>query len=90
MTAPAKAFLPYPPPWQDIVTLAQHLCCSTNTIENWVGQGILPAPRKRGGKLMWKWDEVDRKLTVGAEGASPDQEAERIRNGARAAAAARH
>lgn len=74
--------LPYPPPWQDTVTLAAHLSISTETIPNWVAQGILPAPRKRGGKLMWKWAEVDEKLTLGKAG-DIDSAAERIRNGTR-------
>ena len=26
--------------------------------------GILPPPRKHGGKLMWKWSEVDDRLTT--------------------------
>jgi predicted DNA-binding transcriptional regulator AlpA len=51
--------LPYPPPWQDAATLASHICVSATTIDNWVAQGIIPAPRKRGGKLMWEWAEVD-------------------------------
>jgi hypothetical protein len=76
--------LPYPPPWQDKETLAAHLCVSSNTIENWAAQGILPPPRKRGGKVMWKWSEVDERLTLGDDG--PDTLAEKIRNGTRAAA----
>jgi hypothetical protein len=46
--------LPYPPPWQDSVTLAAHISVSVSTLENWVASGILPPPRKRGGKLMWQ------------------------------------
>jgi predicted DNA-binding transcriptional regulator AlpA len=61
--------LSYPPPWQDTMTLAQHICVSASTIENWVASGILPPPRKRGGKLMWKWSEVDTWLTEGNNGA---------------------
>ena len=79
--------IPYPPPWMDMPTLCQHTCLTPNTVEAWVAQGILPAPRKRGGKLMWKWSEVDEKLTVGEVGGSPDDQAEKIRNGARRAAA---
>ena len=60
--------LPYPPPWQDTVTLAQHICASPSTIENWVAAGILPPPRKRGGKLMWRWSEVDTWLSDGNNG----------------------
>jgi hypothetical protein len=79
--------LPYPPPWQDKETLAAHLSVSSNTVENWAAQGILPPPRKRGGKIMWKWSEVDERLTLGDVAGSPDSLAERIRNGTRAAAA---
>lgn len=73
------------PPWMDAPTLCKHICVSATTVDNWVNQGILPQPRKRGGKLMWKWSEVDAYLTDGAEN-SPDAEAERIRNGTKRAA----
>lgn len=73
------------PPWQDMVTLCRHICVSTTTVDNWVEQGILPPPRKRGGKLMWKWSEVDEYLTHGGDGKSPDAEADRITNGTRRA-----
>lgn len=76
--------LPYPPPWQDMATLCEHICVSPNTVEKWVAEGILPPPRKRGGKLMWKWNEVDGYLTRGTDG--PDALAERIRDGTKRAA----
>jgi predicted DNA-binding transcriptional regulator AlpA len=76
--------LPYPPPWQHKETLAAHLSVSANTVVNWAAQGKLPPPRKIGGKVMWKWSEVDEKLTLGREG--PDTLAERTPNGTRAAA----
>lgn len=69
------------PPWMDAPTLCRHICASPTTVDNWVAQGILPPPRKRGGKLMWKWCEVDAYLTGGQAGSSPDAEAERIRSG---------
>lgn len=72
--------LPYPPPWMDSVTLCAHICVSPATVDNWVRDGILPPPRKRGRKLMWKWAEVDRYLSEGAVG-SPDAEAEKVRDG---------
>ena len=75
----------YPPPWMDSTTLAEHICASPNTIDTWVLKGILPPPRKRGGKLMWKWIEVDEYLTNG--GLSPDAEAERIRENVKRAVA---
>jgi predicted site-specific integrase-resolvase len=77
--------LPYPPPWQDTATLAAHLSVSPDTVKNWAEQGIIPAPRKRGGKLMWRWREVDAKLAAGNAGL--DDLATRVRNGTRAAAA---
>jgi predicted site-specific integrase-resolvase len=87
VTAPKKNTLPYPPPFMDGVTLAQHLCISVNTIPAWVADGTLPAPRERGGKLLWKWSEVEDRLTLGKDGVGPDAQAERIRSGTRAAAA---
>jgi predicted DNA-binding transcriptional regulator AlpA len=77
--------LPYPPPWMDTPTLAKHICTSASTIDNWVAQGILPPPRKRGGKLMWKWSEVDAWLSDGGphsvvdQGASITEAVKRIR-----------
>ena len=74
--------LPYPPPWQDSVTLAAHISVSVSTLENWVTAGIIPPPRKRGGKLMWRWSEVDARLAEGENGALND--ATRIRDAVRA------
>lgn len=82
----AKPHPDFVPPWQDLATLAAHICVSENTVEAWASQGILPPPRKRGGKLMWKWLEVDEYLTSGG-GRSPDAEAERIENATRRAKA---
>lgn len=74
------------PPWMDMVTLCKHICVAQSTVDAWVAQGVLPPPRKRGGKLMWKWAEVDEKLTLGQVAGSPDDEAERIRQNVRRAA----
>lgn len=74
------------PPWQDMATLCKHICATPNTVDSWVAKGILPPPRKRGGKLMWKWSEVDEKLTLGEPDGTPDTEADRIRNATRRAA----
>jgi hypothetical protein len=86
MTAPQPATLdrekdklPYPPPWQDIGTLARHVSICPNTVDNWVTQGILPPPRKRGGKLMWKWEEVDAWLSKGGQDGPPSTATE-VRN----------
>ena len=54
--------LPYPPPWMDAATLAAHLCISTNTVDAWVKQAILPPARMVGGKRMWKFSEVEASL----------------------------
>ena len=75
------------PPWQDMETLCRNTCLSRRAVDNYVSEGILPAPRKFKGKLMWKWSEVDEMLTAG--GRSPDAEAERIRDGTRRASEAR-
>ena len=77
------------PPWLDKAMLCRSICASDTTVDNWVAQGILPPPRKRGGKLMWKWAEVDERLTVGKVGGSPDDKGEEIYNGTREEAAAR-
>ena len=50
--------LPYPPPFQDLATLAEHICVGERTIENWVKMGLLPAPRVLDGMRLWKWEEV--------------------------------
>jgi hypothetical protein len=78
--------LSYPPPWMDAPTLAAHLSICVDTVESWSARGILPPARKRGGKNMWKWSEVDHMLTMGRVGADPDPEAERLRNASRSAA----
>jgi predicted DNA-binding transcriptional regulator AlpA len=68
------------PPWQDMATLCKHISCSPSTVENWVAEGILPPPRKRGGELMWKWSEVDDYLTHGSHQAA---DIDRIREATR-------
>lgn len=81
------ASLPYPPPYQDLQTLSAHICASESTIENWVKLGLFPPPtRKVGGKRLWSWREVERHLDREQQSASPDELAERIRNGTRQAA----
>ena len=68
------------PPWQDMTTLCKHISCSPTTVDNWVAQGILPPPRKRGDELMWKWSEVDDYLTHGGNQAA---DIDRIREATR-------
>lgn len=73
------------PTWVDMARLCAEICCVPNTVDAWVVKGILPPPRMRGGKSMWKWAEVDEWLTNGKP-SSLDAEAERIRDGTRRAA----
>lgn len=86
----AKTHPDFIPPWQDMPTLCAHICATPNTVDTWVVKGILPPPRKRGGKLMWKWAEVDQYLTAGKAGEGPVSEADRIRDATQRAAAERH
>lgn len=81
----AKTHPNFIPPWQDMPTLCAHICASPNTVDSWVTKGVLPPPRKREGKLMWKWSEVDEYLTNGGV-RSPDAAADRIRDATRRAA----
>lgn len=58
-----KERLPYPPPFQDLRTLAEHVCMSERTIERLVDEGSFPKPRKnKCGKRLWVWDEVAKYL----------------------------
>lgn len=50
--------LPYPPPFQDRQTLAQHLCMGETTIDEYVAAKLLPRPRKGKGTPLWEWEEV--------------------------------
>lgn len=67
------------PPYQDIAHLTENLCISEPTVNAWVKQGILPPPRNKGGKRLWKWAEVEQYLD-GSEGRGLDRELEEIRN----------
>jgi predicted DNA-binding transcriptional regulator AlpA len=56
---PRPVQLPYPPPFQELRTLAAHICISESTIERKVREGTFPAPRKnKCGKNLWVRDEV--------------------------------
>jgi hypothetical protein len=79
--------LPYPPPFMDLTTLAAHICVSERAIENWVRLGTFPPPRRQGGLRLWRWKDVEQHL-VGepdAMTASPDTQADRIRDATRKA-----
>jgi predicted DNA-binding transcriptional regulator AlpA len=71
------------PAWVDMPRLCEEICACPNTVDAWVVKGILPPPRKRGGKQMWKWAEVDEWLTNGPPGGSHTALAERIRDATR-------
>lgn len=70
------------PAYVDVARLCRELCICERTAEAWVRQSILPAPKLRGGKRLWKWMEVERYLDDGGPSVSPsaDAEAERVRN----------
>jgi hypothetical protein len=77
----------YPPPYQDIDTLCQHICVSPTTVDLWVKSGKLPPPKVRDGKRLWKWKEVEARLdgTDDRIPLSPDAQAEEITNATRKA-----
>lgn len=83
----------YPPPYQDLRTLCEHICVGESTIENWVKQGLFPAPFKIGGKRLWRWKEVENHLALVANGIGPSQPnelTERIRHATQQAASEPH
>ncbi len=73
------------PPYQDIATLAQHICTSERTIESWVKLGIFPAPRVQGAKRLWSWKDVERHL-AGESDTAHTSLTQRITDGTRRAA----
>lgn len=79
--------LPYPPPFQDLATLAEHICAAESTIENWVKMGTFPKPRLQGGKRLWRWKDVEKHLAGIADDAptAPSDHAQRITNATRQA-----
>lgn len=55
----------YPPPFQDLATLARHVCLSEHTIERMVRAGDFPQPCKiKCGKRLWSWKAVEQYLTA--------------------------
>ncbi len=56
--------LPYPPPFMDLRTLAEHICAGERSIERWVSMGTFPKPRLQEGKRLWEWAKVKRHLAA--------------------------
>jgi hypothetical protein len=93
MTRTRRIDLPYPPPFMTAEVLARHLCISTETVEVWAVEGILPPPIKPKGVRLWVWKAVeaalDGKPDLMGEYAPPDpfvagaqrEASERKRNG---------
>jgi predicted DNA-binding transcriptional regulator AlpA len=74
----------YPPPFQDLRTLARNICMGESTIENLVKLGRFPPPRKnKCGKRLWVWKEVEEFLA--APEAIPLSKGESIREATRRA-----
>ena len=73
----------HPPPWQDAPTLCANICIGPRTLDTWVAQGLLPPPRRIGGKRLWKWQDVERYLE--SDAAAPDAVADRIKHATRQA-----
>lgn len=53
------------PPWVDEDALCKLICVTPNTLRSWVAKGIIPPPKRRGFKDLWRWREVDEALTNG-------------------------
>ena len=85
MTARGTSFIP---PWQDLATLSAHICTGESTIENWVKLGLFPAPRKIGGKRLWRLADVEKHLAGNSESTQSTSTnlLQRITDGTRAAA----
>lgn len=74
------------PAYVDKDRLCLELCISQHTVDAWTRQGILPPPRDKGGKRLWKWSEVERRLDGDGVPPSVDATAEEIRHATRQAA----
>lgn len=67
------------PPFQDLATLAWHVCMSERTIEEKVRLGQFPPPRRnKCGKRIWVWKEVEEWMLQADDEPSTDL-GERIR-----------
>jgi hypothetical protein len=52
------------PPWQDTITLAQHLSIPPEMVQSLVARHVLPDPVFIDGEPRWRWADVQ-KLTSG-------------------------
>lgn len=77
--------LSYPPPFQDISTLAEHVCLSERTIEAWVQHGKLPPPVTTDGKRLWRWKDVEKALARGRDESAASDDAAKMREAVTAA-----
>jgi hypothetical protein len=50
------------PEWVDKARLCFEASVSERTVDALVKLGKLPAPRRLGGKLVWRWADVDRRI----------------------------
>lgn len=66
------------PEWVDRQRLMFEASLSDETVDSWVRQGLLPEPKKRGGKLMWRWATVDAYLENGNPDEQPSQDNDRV------------
>ena len=66
------------PAWMDINALCAHVANSHRTVDNWVQEGLLPPPKMRGHKRLWKTAEVDKYLEQGPEPGPELDELQRI------------
>src|SRR5262249_35905001 len=82
--------LPYPPPYQDLRTLAEHLCLGESTVEAWVKVGKLPPPVVNEGKRLWRWKDVERRLAQLQDDRAQSTDASSVREATRAALEGSH
>jgi predicted DNA-binding transcriptional regulator AlpA len=67
------------PQYVDLRRLAREISWGESTIEAAVKAGTFPQPRKKCGKRVWKWKEVEEYLDAPDSVASPVNLAEKIR-----------
>jgi len=51
------------PKFMELTEVAFHTSCSPEEVIEMVEAGVLPGPEKRNGKILWRWDQVDRALS---------------------------